>query len=129
MQIKCNIIHRSFFLIVLGLLIFTSACSDQEEDIKENGSIELEGIWKISPSDKGATLNFTIEPGYGVLESKNQEPSSGTKTFVLLSDGKGVRIQDPGSSTPIGYFLFSDRKGDAWVGIWDEELVRLIRQK
>jgi hypothetical protein len=113
---------------MISLLLSTS-CSEVEEDIKENGVIELEGIWKLSPTITETTLNFTIEPGYGILETKENKATTATRRFILLSDGKGVRIQDPDSSTPLGYFLFSDRKGDAWVGIWDEELVRLIRQK
>ncbi|WCL51174.1 hypothetical protein [Leptospira sp. GIMC2001] len=117
-----NIFKISIYFLILFLFF---NCSDEEVAQKESGLISLEGKWMISPSeDDSAILDFSAAAGEAVYSTQNNQIS-----YILLSDGKGVRIQSLDESVPRGYFLFVDRKKDSWTGIWDEKLVRLILQQ
>lgn len=119
-------------LILAFFLISTLSCKDDEMDYKEEGPIQLEGIWEIHPSATHAKLDFNTKSGYATLiTDTNIEGflSRETSEFILLSDGKGVRIQGESETVPTGYFLFQDRKKEVWLGLWKEELVRLVQIK
>ena len=121
-----------FLSILIICLSFLFTCSDDDHQTKEEGPIQLDGVWDILPSDTHSSLDFDTKSGYAILRTDlNLEGflSSESKEFILLSDGKGVRIQSESDTVPTGYFLFQDRKKEVWLGLWKEELVRLILVK
>jgi hypothetical protein len=114
---------QCLYFLVCGIIFFHFACSETEEDENLIQSVELNGIWEISPSDSGERLDFSSEPGYALLSDQTRIHSL---KLTLLSDGSGLRIQDFSETSPIGYFLWKDRKKESWTGIWRESLVRMV---
>lgn len=128
MNIKRNIT----ILGIIFILFFSINCSEEQSDLKTEGPMQLEGVWEILPSSSHSRLDFNTKSGYAILITDiNLEGflSQESKEYILLSDGKGVRIQSESETVPTGYFLFQDRKKKVWLGLWKEELVRLVQTK
>ena len=119
-------------IFLFSILVFLSYnCSEDEKNNLTEGPISLEGIWSIQPSKDGSLLDFSSKPGYAILKDATSSQKvyfDNTKEFVLLSDGKGVRIQSENETVPTGYFLYQDRKKEVWMGLWQDNLVRLVLQ-
>lgn len=128
-----SILSFTILFFLIGFIVITTfACKDDEQDYKDEGPIQLEGVWEILPSASHSKLDFNIKSGYATLiKDRNIEGFLARETteFILLSDGKGVRIQGESETVPTGYFLFQDRKKEVWLGLWKEELVRLVQIK
>lgn len=126
---KSDGLFRFFLISILLILPFAFSCSDDEEAKNQfSNSSTIQGLWRISPSDEIQSLDFDTSPGIVVLKLESNDSIFKTKEdFVLLDDGKGIRIQRKNESMPTGYFLYSDKKGNSWTGLWNDELVRLIR--
>lgn len=114
----------NFSIIVFFLFSMTFHCSDEKEESGLIPKLDVEGIWKISPSDTKEKFDFNRKQGYVVSYLEETEE---TVEYRVIDDGDGIRIQRMEDTSPKGYFLFNDRKKLSWTGIWNDELVRLIR--
>lgn len=101
-----------------GILLF---CNEKELELKNITITDMQGKWKISNQDPEGILDFSRKPGYVIYQKQGEEYE-----FILLNDGEGLRIQSYESTQPEGYFLWNDKRGNTWTGIWKDELVRLI---
>ncbi len=116
-------LHFKIFILLFFIFLFLVSCGENDEISKKFSSHKIQGQWKISNIEKGEILDFDSKPGFAILRKPN---GSEIEEYVLLDDGVGIRVQKVTSSQPEGYFLWSDRKGNSWVGIWREDLTRLI---
>ena len=82
---------------------------------------KVSGEWQIVPS---SNLKIAFSSSETILLNQDGNIS---KLFMKL-DSAGLRILDlPDSTTPRGYFLFSEQKEEIWHGIWEDEMVKLVR--
>ena len=123
-------VTKRILLISIFVFLYFN-CSEEEKTNFSEGPISLEGIWSIQPSEDGNLLDFSTKPGYAILIDSmklHKVDFDKSQEFVLLSDGKGVRIQSERETVPTGYFLYQDRKKEVWLGLWQDKLVRLVLQ-
>ncbi|MDX1957082.1 MAG: hypothetical protein SFU98_00820 [Leptospiraceae bacterium] len=111
--------------IIYLLIILSLACSkdksDKESFLKKFDSKDVLGAWRIIPSQNETVL--FLPTGEVELIKENYRSK-----MLGFTDGNGLRLKekedDPNS---LGYFLFSEKNGNIWSGIFRDDLVRLVR--
>ncbi|MCB1177515.1 MAG: hypothetical protein KDK36_08055 [Leptospiraceae bacterium] len=113
-------------IALIFIIIISYNCKKKDKEIpllKDYDTKQLIGTWDIIPS-KGERIVF--EPGNKVrIIDENGDPA----TVYVKSDKNGIRfLKAKNDITPIGYFLFTEKKKDLWSGIWKKEVVRMEKE-
>ena len=115
---------RIFTLISLVFLI--NCGKDNSPKIPESAPFsekEIVGEWEISPSPSGQRI-FIINQ----YQASYSETYNGKKeTLTIQPDANGIRFLREGEESPVGFFLYTEKRGNRWEGVFQEELVRLIK--
>ena len=120
--------NKIYFLIMIIIVVISCSKEKKKEEgfLKTFDTREIQGLWRIVPSTQNETILF--EPD---SEAKLKTDSTEFKVY-LMKDSSGMRIlTNKEDENSIGYFLFSEKKDDIWMGIYRDELVRIerIREK
>ena len=129
----------------LGIVIFLLACQNNSSNPadKPNSSFNIEkmyGQWQLVPSKPtGSRIDFETD-GRILYKYKNVYGEPQAKALGFTLDSLGLRIhfktdsknkalsqQSNEGFIPLGYFLISEKKENYWPGVWQGEVVKLIR--
>jgi hypothetical protein len=115
---------KNYFII--GIIFFISCGKENSQKIPESAPIsekDIVGEWEISPSPSGQRIYIINQ-----YQANYSETYNGKKeTFSIQPDGNGIRFLREGAESPVGFFLYTEKRGDRWEGVFQEELVRLIK--
>jgi hypothetical protein len=111
---------------IVTLLLLVGCDKDKSSKIPESAPIsekEIVGEWEISPSASGQRLTILNQ-----YQASYSEIYNGKKeTLTIQPDVNGIRFLREGDESPVGFFLYTEKRGDRWEGVFQEDLVRLIR--
>jgi hypothetical protein len=115
-------------IILITLLLLFSFCSKKEGEeknlLKKYNTKDLIGTWRIVPSLTDEKILFEPEGKAKILND------SSTEEVFIYQDSLGMRIlKDSNQESTLGYFLFSEKTDNLWIGIYNDELVRIERFK
>lgn len=79
----------------------------------------LYGSWEIAPSP--VPKKIIISPDRKVMLFEDTRITE----LALRVDLNAVQFKNTSSQAPVGYFLHEEKKGNSWLGVWDDEVVRL----
>ena len=114
---------KSFILfLLLCLCLFCSKKNTESDSVPPDFDYKiLYGSWEISPSQGGKKI--TITPDRKVT----LHDDAGITELTLRVDKNAVQFNGMNSNFPVGYFLHEEKKGDSWLGVWEDEIVRLSK--
>ncbi len=112
----------SLLIIIFSMGFCKKEESKQEEYLKKYDTKEVLGFWKLIPSERMTFILFE-EDGNAKLFQDNLP-----EEIIILTDANGLRFfKNRNEETPFAYFLFSEKKGTIWTGMYKDSLVRMER--
>jgi len=120
-----HIFQRNFIVFSLFLFVlFFNNCKDKARLADVPPNLEdipaFAGQWNV----QGIALPESIL----FLDPEKNVAILGKESFLLEMDSIGLRIRPTDREYAVGYFLFSEIREHSWVGTWEDQIVRLVRE-